>query len=83
MTEKDTRRLYKPPRARALSASSVSGQEPLGICSDGSALTFGECAYGDSPAGGACSPSGLLPTLGYCSEGNNAVEGCTSGGIHL
>ena len=82
MTEKDTRRLYEPPRARDLSALAVSGQEPLGQCFPGGSLTFEVCEDGGTPLGGACSPTGIVPEQGYCQVGGRAVEGCISGGIH-
>ena len=74
--------LYQPPRARDLSASSVSGLLPMGSCEDGSALTSGECADGSVPVGGTCLPNGFIPDRGYCRTGDKAVEGCTSGSIH-
>jgi len=82
--KKSERLLYEPPRARDLSAFSVSGQiGPKGMCVDGSDLTFEVCASGRSPLGGACLPTGVAPDFGYCDYGNKAVEGCESGGIHF
>lgn len=83
--KKSERLLYEPPRARDLSAFGVSGQiGPLGMCVDGSELTFEVCTpLGDFPGGGVCSPNGLLPDIGYCDLGQVAVEGCVSGGKHF
>ena len=74
--------LYQPPRARDLSASSASGLLPQGMCIDGTALTSEDCISGPNPTGGDCSPTGISPKFGYCTEGNVAAEGCQSGGIH-
>ena len=83
--KKSERLLYEPPLARDLSAFGVSGQTgPMGMCVDGSDLTFQVCKpLGDGPAGGECSPTGDFPQFGYCDYGNMAVEGCDSGGIHF
>lgn len=79
-------KVYEPPLAVDLTGFSVSGQnkdpKPAGICMSGGQLTFVYCTTGTSPAGGNCAPTGALPELGYCRAGNNAVEGCSSGGIH-
>lgn len=83
MTEKSMRRLYEPPLARDLSAFGVSGQiGPMGMCTDGTALTSEFCTAGPGPTGGVCSPTGIGPEFGYCTLGDSAVEGCTTGGIH-
>lgn len=82
-TMKDNERpLYQPPRARDLSAPTAHGQGPLGMCVDGSSLTSESCSDGGTPEGGECSPNGLSPEYGYCTLGDFAVEGCSSGGIH-
>jgi len=82
--KKSERLLYEPPRARDLSAFSVSGQiGPKGMCIDGSDLTFEVCKDGDRPEEGACSPTGISPQFGYCDKGNVAAEGCVSGGEHF
>ena len=74
---------YEPPRARDLSALSVSGQGPAGACFNGYALTSGECRDGTAPVGGTCYPNGVSPDIGYCTIGNVAVEGCfPTGAIH-
>ena len=80
MKEKKARRAYEPPRARDLSAFSVSGQWPMGICEHGqSPITF-TCQDGPNPTQPtACSPTGTLPTRGRCTQGGNAVEGCFNG----
>jgi hypothetical protein len=74
---------YEAPKARDLSIFGVNGQvTPQGSCEGGGSLTTGECATGNTPPGGTCSPNGFVPTRGYCRTGDKAVEGCTSGGIH-
>ncbi len=84
MGEKDKRPIYKPPRARDLSASTVSGfPQPKGICAPGTNLVYPEeCANGPSPfrGVGTCDPVGLGPGFGKCTQGNAAIEGCRSGG---
>ena len=82
MAKKRDRSIYEPPRARDLSEFSATGQDPRGICQPGGSLTFEVCTDGSSPEGGECAPYGIAPEMGYCSDGNNAVEGCNSGGIH-
>ena len=75
--------LYEPPFVTDISGLVANGQIDKGICMNGSELTFQECEpLGNSPTGGSCSPTGIGPQYGYCTTGNNAVEGCTSGSIH-
>ena len=74
---------YEPPRARDLSALSVSGQGPAGMCLNGSGLTSDNCTSGPSPVGGKCDPNGVSPDYGYCNIGGAAAEGCfPTGAIH-
>ena len=84
MKRKNRRPIYEPPRARDLSASSVSGvSAPKGLCVSGGALVYpDECSPGGAPGGplGVCSPTGMGPDFGKCTLGNAAVEGCQSGG---
>lgn len=72
--------------------------EAQGMCEGGGSLTFGTCADGVDPSPGigncapvgsgveafySCSPTGVAPYYGYCTpNGNSAVEGCNSGGVH-
>lgn len=83
---KKVSRAYEPPVAVDLTGFSVLGQDkspkPAGICMSGGQLTFQWCRDGSSPKGGNCAPTGGLPSMGYCDYGNNAVEGCSSGGVH-
>lgn len=77
---KELRHAYEPPQARDLSAFSVSGQWPMAICQDGSSPISFTCQDGPDPTQPpSCSPNGLLPTYGRCSQGGNAVEGCFFG----
>lgn len=83
MASKKSLPKYEAPRIRDLSEFGANGQtQPEGICMGGGQLTYQYCTSGDTPTGGTCSPTGLLPNMGYCRTGNNAVEGCTSGSIH-
>ncbi len=81
MTGKDTRPLYEPPRARDLSAFSVSGQEPLGVCETGISPVAFWCTDGSKPEQdpAACSPTGYSPERGGCASGAKASQGCTAG----
>lgn len=81
MTKKRMKPSYKPPQFRDLSAYSVSGQyNPQAICQDGSNPISYTCSDGPNPTQPeSCSPTGLLPTYGRCSQGGNAVEGCYTG----
>ena len=79
MTKKTSRLIYQPPQARDLSAMSACG----GMCLDGTALASDWCRDGPAPSGGLCSPNGISPSFGYCDYGNQAVEGCISGTIHI
>jgi hypothetical protein len=72
------KKVYEKPSIVDLTGSSASG----GICSSGGNLTSSFCSNGPAPAGGACAPTGIAPQYGYCTLGNDAVEGCSSGGIH-
>lgn len=80
---------YVPPVFRDLSGISASGtggiekNKAQGMCLSGSTIQQAECTpTGTGPAAdpASCAPSGLGPSYGYCSEGNGAIEGCTSGG---
>jgi len=73
--------LYQPPRARDLSASTLSGA-PLGLCQDGtfpysdcgagfSLGTGSDCAPGGSPTGNQCWPLGSIADA-TCGEGGYA-----------
>ena len=78
--KKSGRLLYEPPRARDLSASSVSGMIPLGICENGSNPIAATCYNGTIPIqSDVCSPVGTLPLRGRCDSGGNAAEGCSLG----
>jgi hypothetical protein len=84
MSEINRRPSYEPPQARNLSAATVNGQGPEGMCISGTGLTFQVCTpLGATPVGGACSPVGVSPTYGYCDFGNIAVEGCLTGTRHF
>jgi hypothetical protein len=82
MKEKDKRPVYDPPRARDISASSVSGfPVPQGLCVTGTALVYPiDCITGSAPVIGACAPMGLAPEWGPCTTGQNVAAGCLSGG---
>lgn len=84
MDSKKQKPMYEPPVLRDLSGISAAGGgiSPTGMCLDGSALTTEFCSGGGKPEGGTCGPNGISPNFGYCQTGNEAVEGCTSGGIH-
>lgn len=84
MDKKYRKPLYEPPFFRDLSGISASGANvtPMGMCSGGGGLESEFCETGDGPEGGECSPNGVGPSYGYCDSGNDAVEGCSSGGIH-
>ena len=73
------RPVYEPPLARDLSKLSVSGQEPLGMCTTGN-RPFEECLFGPSPSG-ANPPCefGFYPTAPKCSIGSIASTTCISG----
>ena len=81
MEDKNKRPVYKPPRARDLSSSSVSGgkPKPYGICQGGS-VPYTNCDAGPAFAAGACSPVGNLPDRPTCKGGSNALVGCIVGG---
>jgi len=84
MDNKKQKPVYEPPFFRDLSGISASGGDvgPTGMCAPGGGLTSEFCTDGGAPAGGVCNPLGLGPEYGYCTYGDSAVEGCTSGGIH-
>ncbi len=79
MTEKDTGRLYEPPRARDLSGSSVSGQEPLGTCVGGD-VPYTGCSAGTSVFPGDCSPGTEVGVYPQCRAGGYAHSACLTGG---
>jgi hypothetical protein len=62
------RLVYEPPRARDLSAPSVSGQKPLGNCGHGQVAEIGQC----TPVGGTDAPSD-------CRVGGTASDACDAG----
>lgn len=81
MTEKDKRLIYEPPRARDLSAQSVSGQiSPLGTCSYGN-YPYTGCEMG-TLAGGTpdCSPGDQVEVYPQCRSGSWAHSACLKGG---
>ena len=69
MKDKDKRPIYEPPRARDLSAVSVSGQRPcmpggspFGLCKVGATLAPpGPCSNGQSPHAPNCK-TGSIPS---------------------
>lgn len=81
MIKKNTKPLYEPPQFRNLSSFNVRGQDsPQAICQDGASPISYTCSDGGNPTQPeSCSPTGLLPTYGRCSQGGNAVEGCFNG----
>jgi hypothetical protein len=78
---KRKKQIYEEPKSRDLSGFNVIGQvRPMGICQGGSSPISFTCADGPDPTQpSVCSPTGLLPTYGRCTLGNNAVEGCHNG----
>ncbi len=83
------KKIYEKPSVFSLNGFSASGTgrpSPQGMCEDGSAVRIESCApNGVSPTnddGDSCAPTGNWPTYGYCTLGNSAIEGCTSGGNH-
>ena len=81
MKEKDKRPTYEAPRARDLSASGVSGANPIpqAVCTDGS-NPWSTCVTGVGVAGGTgCAPTGNSPVEPKCGVGSNALIGCISG----
>ena len=76
------RPLYERPVARGISGSSAVGQEPLGWCVSGTAITVQTCANGFRPTGtvASCLPVGSVPEAGNCIVGNLVSWGCASGG---
>jgi len=83
MDKKKGKPVYEPPVFRDLSGISASGDVgPMGMCMGGGGLESEFCENGGTPEGGACEPMGLAPQYGYCHTGQEAAEGCSSGGIH-
>ena len=88
MTEKDKRRTYEPPRARDLSAFSVSGDVgPLGECIAGPTPYYncvngpsfaGPCNIGNNPDTSECA-TGSFHEYPACKAGGYAVTVCLSG----
>jgi len=70
MKDKDKRPIYEPPKARDISAISVSGvvgpcqpgSYPYGSCLEGGSLSPGPCLTGKSPITPQCS-GGSNPTI--------------------
>lgn len=83
MTEKNKRPVYEPPRARDLSAYSVSGGDdgpsPMGTCAYG-AKPYTACLAGTTPFGGACSVGSLVDQQPQCNAGSMASVTCWTGG---
>lgn len=88
MTKKSMRPLYEPPRARDLSAFSVSGQGPLGSCVAGTTPWYscvagpyfdaGPCVVGDMVDTSSCVAGGYH-TRPSCDFGASAATICISG----
>ena len=88
MNEKSGRRLYEPPRARDLSAFSVSGQGPEGVCRSGAYPYYscvagpnfvGSCITGSTVDTSACLGGGYHTTPTCRNVGSNAATICVSG----
>ena len=77
MTEKAT---YEPPRARSLTATTATGQEPLGICTTGYYPYVGCNTGAHLGVGQGCAP-GSVPDFGdECFPlGTTATNDCTAG----
>ncbi len=72
--------LYKPPRARDLSAFSASGMVPLGNCSTGN-VPYTGCDAGTIPnLTPDCSPGFEVGVDPQCRPGSWASSTCHSGG---
>ena len=80
MTKKDKRPKYEPPRARDLSAQSVSGQiGPLGTCSYGG-YPYTGCQVGSIVGTPECSPGDQVEVYPQCRAGSWAHSACLAGG---
>jgi hypothetical protein len=80
MTKKDKRPVYEPPRARDLSAQSVSGQiGPLGTCSFGE-HPYTDCITGEMVGTADCSPGDQVEVYPQCRGGSWAHSACLQGG---
>ena len=76
---------YIKPVALNLSGFGVVGQEPLGICADGTMPTVANCPGGDSVSQlpQFCAPTGVFPETGDCTpSGGNVINACLAGSIH-
>jgi hypothetical protein len=79
------KKIYEKPSVISLNGLSASGMRPMGMCETGTSVHIASCASGTGPINSddkSCSPTGNWPTYGYCTLGNSAIEGCTSGGNH-
>ena len=82
-----SKKVYEKPIAvdlNGFSASGIRGTEQ-GWCTGGTNVALATCLDGTQPVGDptACNPTGSQPEIGYCDQGNIAVEGCLSGGNHF
>jgi len=79
------RKQYIKPMALNLSGFGVVGQEPLGVCANGTMPTVSNCPGGEQVEQNPmfCSPNGILPDWGDCNpSGGNVVSGCSVGSLH-
>ncbi|MCD4702627.1 MAG: hypothetical protein K8S24_12305 [Candidatus Aegiribacteria sp.] len=79
------RKQYTKPVALNLSGFGVVGQEPPGICANGTMPTVANCPGGSSVSQleQFCSPTGVFPEYGDCDpSGGNVINACAAGSLH-
>jgi hypothetical protein len=79
------RKQYIKPHALNLSGFGVVGQEPLGICANGTMPTVANCPGGEQVEQNPdfCSPNGVFPSSGDCTpSGGNVINACLTGSLH-